>query len=106
MGKEGRYGHRCIQIPGTTKIMVSAEIIDFESKSVTNTGKMNFKRCLPGIGILTLDGEDKVAILGGSDENNALDSVEVYDQKTQNWKIMSDMKLTQAKYSFGFLTVK
>ena len=54
-----------------------------------------------------MDGEDKVAILGGSDENGKkLDSVEVYDQETQNWKIMSDMKLTQAKYSFGFLTVK
>ena len=69
--KEGRGAQKCIQIPGTTKIIVSggrdpssgkqldsAEIIDFESKSVKNTGKMNFKRVYHGIGILTLDGED------------------------------------------------
>ena len=117
--KEGRYGHTCIQIPGTTKIMVSgggdssrnlldsAEIIDFESKSVTNTGKMNFKRAYHGIGILTLDGEDQVAIFGGYDENyDEHDSVEVYDQETQKWTTLTDIKLTQAKAGFGFLTFK
>jgi len=114
--KEGRIGHRCIQIPGTTKIMVtggkdssvldSAEIIDFDSKSVTNTEKLNFERYFHGIGILTLDGEDQVAIFGGIKRNDdALDNFEVYDQETQKWK-MTDMKLTQAKDSFGFLTVK
>merc|ERR1712174_80644 len=117
--KVGRNGHTCIQIPGTTKIMVSggvdssrnllnsAEIIDFELKSVTNTGKMNFKRAVHGIGILTLDGEHQVAIFGGYDENgDELDSVEVYDQETQKWTIRTDMKLSQARANFGFLTIK
>ena len=118
--KEGRGAQKCIQIPGTTKIIVSggrdpssgkqldsAEIIDFESKSVKNTGKMNFKRVYHGIGILTLDGQDQVAIFGGSDDNyDLLDSVEVYDQKTQKWKIRADMKLSQARTHFGFLTIK
>ena len=115
---KGRRRHRCIQITGTTKIMVSGgtdcsinkldsvEIIDFEKKSVTNTGKMNSKRGDHGIGILTLNGEDKVAIFGGFDENNALDSVEIYDQETQMWTKMTDIKLTQAKGFFGFLTIK
>ena len=116
--KEGRKAHRCIQIPGTTKIIVSggrdsssneldsAEIIDFELKSFTNTGKMNFKREFHGIGILTLDGKDQIAIFGGWDETgDEFDSVEVYDQETQKWT-MTDIKLTQAKGSFGFLTIK
>ena len=116
---KGRRRHRCIHIPGSTKIVVSGgtngsynrldsvEIIDFETKSVTNTGKMNFKRRLHGIGILTLDGEDQVmAVFGGQDENyDKLDSVEVYDQETQKWK-MTDIKLSHARTSFGFLTVK
>ena len=112
--KGGRYEHTCIKIPGTNQIMVSggydssnksAEIIDFVSKSVKNTEKMNFKRANHGIGILTLDGEDQIAIFGGSDENNdRFDSVEVYDQETQKWD-MIDIKLTQARRSFGFLTI-
>ena len=117
--KEGRRRQVCIKIPGTTKIIVSGgidssrnrldsvEIIDFESKIVTNTGKMNFKRAFHGISILTLDGEDQIAIFGGRDENHKiLDSVEVYDQETQIWTKRPDMKLTQAKEDFGFLTIK
>jgi len=116
--KEGRFRHACIQIPGTTKIMVSggvdssfsvfdsAEIIDFDTKSVTNTGKMNFKRAYHGIGILTLDGEDQVVIFGGYDGNSYLDSVEVYDQETKKWTTLTDKKLSQARSDFGFLTIK
>ena len=111
---EGRYAQRCIQIPGTNQIIVSggvdsssnvldsAEIIDFASKSVNNTGKMNYKRAYHGIGILTLDGEYQVSILGGYVGNNSLDSVEVYDQETQNW---TGIKPSQARYNFGFLTI-
>ena len=66
--KEGRYDQTCVQIPRTTKIMVSGgrdsfgnvldstEVIDFVSMSVKSTGNMNFKRSRHGIGILTLNG--------------------------------------------------
>ena len=67
---------------------------------------MNYKRTGHGIGILTLDGEDQVAIFGGRHENYVEhDSVEVYDQETQKWK-MTDIKLSKARCNFGFLTVK
>ena len=75
--------------------------------SVTSTEKMNSKRFRHGIGILTLDGEDKVAIFGGSDGNvGRLDSVEVYDQETLKWTNRTDITLEQARSDFGFLTVK
>ena len=62
---------------------------------------MNGKRSGHGIGILTLNGEDKIAIFGGRHETRRLDSVEVYDQKTQKWTKI-DIKLTQAKETLDF----
>ena len=67
---------------------------------------MNYKRAYHGIGILTLDGEDQVVIFGAHDGNSFLDSVEVYDQETKKWTTLTDIKLTQAKAGFGFLTFK
>ena len=106
----------CALIPGTTKMIItggfnvnaehltSTEIIDFEDSIVTNAAPMNFKRAGHGIGVLTLNNEDKVAIFGGFDEKNRLDSVEVYNQKKQKWEL-TDIKLKEPKSSFGFVTI-
>ena len=57
------------------------------------------------MGVVTVYGEDKVAVFGGYDGINALDSVELYNTKTEKWE-MTDFKLSEAKYGFGFLTTK
>ena len=38
-------------------------------------------------------------------EENELDSVELYNTQTEKWE-MADFKLSEAKYGFGFLTIK
>ena len=58
-----------------------------------------------GIGIITFEGEDKLAVLGGFDGRIMLDSIEVYDAKTQKW-MTTDLKLSEPKVDFDFLAVK
>ena len=71
---------------------------------------MNFKRYDHGMGVITINGEDRLAVFGGSDEGESLgykllDSVELYNAKTGNWE-KSDIKLNEPKSNFGFGTVK
>ena len=113
----GRYGHRCTFIPNTNKIMVtggynrydefdpgyyldSSEILDTEEGSVTMASPMNSKRFAHGMGVVTVNGEDRVTVFGGSDGRNNLDSVELYNTQTEKWKT-SGFKLSGAKSS-GF----
>ena len=113
----GRYRHRCAFIPTTNKVMItggynhekghlnSTEILDTEDGSVTMASKMNSKRGGHGMGVVTVNGEDRVAVFGGSDRGNELDSVELYNTQTGKWE-MADLKQSDAKFSFSFLTVK
>ena len=116
----GRSGHRCAYVPGTKKIIItggydyhddmvltnSTEILDTENGTVTVSNPMKVRRADHGIGILTVNDEDRVAVFGGRNFQNAsLDSVETFNTKTQKWE-MSDIKLDQGRYGFGFLSVK
>ena len=83
----------------------STEILDYEDGSVTMGGPMNSKRNGHGMGVVTINGEDRLAVFGGHDGRNELDSVEVYNTQTEKWE-MADFKLRKAKSSFSFLTVK
>ena len=69
------------------------------------TSPMNSKRCSHGMGIITVNGEDRVAVFGGYDGGKKLDSVEIYNIKTEKWE-MADIKLSEAKWGFSFLTIK
>ena len=109
---EPRYEHRCAYIPNTNKILVtggnyqdSTEIIDTEDGSVTMASPMNLKRSDHGIGVITINGEDKLAVFGGYSRGRFLNSIELYDAETGQWEI-SDLKLNQARHGFGFLNVK
>ena len=112
--KMSRNDHRCATIPHTNKVMItggynfdilnSTEIIDTETGEVTLASPMNTKRAWHGIGILTIKGEDRVAVFGGVD-GIRLDSVESYNTKTGKWEI-SNVKLKKPKSNFSFLTVK
>ena len=113
-----RYHQKCAFIPHTNKIMLtggiwrgsaldSAEIIDTDDESVTMASPMKRKRYEHGMGVITINGEDRIAVVGGFDErtNTRLDSVELYNTQKMVWE-MADFKLKQGKQSFGFMTVK
>ena len=111
----GREGHRCDFIPNTNKIMItggysldSVEILDCEDGSVTMGSPMNYKRIFHGMGIVTVNGKDKVAVFGGLKSlgrGNELDIVEFYNTQTEKWE-MTELKLWEPKFGFGFLTIK
>ena len=57
------------------------------------------------MGVVTINGEDRLAVFGGRDELNDLDSVELYNAKTKEWET-TNIKLSEPKCYFGFATVK
>ena len=109
----GRQGHRCAFIPNTNKIMItggygvldSTEVLDIESGSVTMGSPMNSRRSGHGIGVVTFNGEDRIAVFGGYDGGKELDSVELYNSHTEKWE-MTQLKLSEPKFGFSSLTVK
>ena len=112
-----RYGHRCAFIPNTNKILItggrvhagcfdSTEILDPKDGSVTMASPMNTKRAFHGMGVITINGEERLAVFGGNSCSGTwLDSVELYNSQTQKWETTT-IKLNQPNSSFGFLTVK
>ena len=114
--KASRNDHRSAFIPNTNKVITtggynndgiesSTEILDTETGEVTLASPMNTKRAWHGMGILMINGEDRVAVFGGVDGKSRLDSVETYNTKTGKWEI-SNIKLKKPKSNFSFLTVK
>ena len=119
--KVGRYKHSCAFIPNTKKVMItggmisagvnnvqcfdSTEILDTEDESVTMASPMNSMRSSHCISVLTIKGKERLAVLGGYNGLNELDSIETYNIQTEKWEI-SNLKLSEPKYDFGFLTVK
>ena len=111
---EGRWGHKCAFIPNTNKIMItggygygvldSTEVLDTEDGNVTMASPMKFKRDNHGMGVVTINGENKLAVFGGHDGRNELDSVELYNTHTEKWE-MADFKLREAESGLSFLTV-
>ena len=113
----GRSHHQCAFIPNTNKIMVtggfdydsvkleSTEILNIEDGSVTMASPMNTKRINHGIGVITFNGEDRLAVIGGYDGRNELDSVEVYNTKTDKWENTS-IKLNEPCFGLSVFTAK
>ena len=113
-----RWTHRCAYIPNTKKIMItggrnnrkeicdSTEIWDTDDGSVTMASPMNIKRAGHGMGTVTINGEDRLAVFGGnSGVLDWLDSVELYNAKTKKWETTT-LKLKESKASFALLEVK
>ena len=57
------------------------------------------------MGVVTINGEESLAVFGGYDGNNYLDSVELYNTQSEEWET-TDLKLKEAKSLFAFLSVK
>ena len=123
--KIGRFGHNCAFIPNTNKIMItggcstysdvnnivhvecldSTEILDTEDGTITKGSSMNFKRYGNGMDVVTINGEDRLAVFGGSTGERDLDCVEFYNIHSKKWEI-SSIKMKEPKKCFGFLSMK
>ena len=116
-----RIGQKCCFIPNTNKIMItggyyangsdlvridSTEIYNTEDGSTTLASPMNFARCHHGMGVITINGEDRLAVFGGFDGRRSLDSVELYNTESKKWEI-SKIRLNGGGGSdFGILQIK
>ena len=114
--KQGREELQCAFIPGTRNIMVtggkyygnrydSTEIINVEIGKVIEGPPMNSKRASHGIGVLNIDSQERIVVIGGENGLVRLESVEVYNSQTQKWEL-TNIELSEAKTQFGFLTIK
>ena len=113
----GRSAPRCAFIPTTNKIMVtggknsgiyldSTEILDCEDGSVTLASPMMFKRVGHGMGVITINGEDRLAAFGGRGWfSDCGRSVEVYSPQLECWST-KNIKMKETKADFGFLCLK
>ena len=111
-----RSSHSCAFIPNTNKVMITGganpgyldytEILDTEDGSVTMASPMNSKRHVDGMGVVTINGEERLAVFRGFYGISIhLDSVELYNSQTGKWEF-TDIKLKEGKSNFGFLSVK
>ena len=107
---------RCAYIPGTNKVIItggcheifgmelsklsSTEILDLDNGSIVTGSSMTCSRSIHGIGILTINDMQRLAVFGGYN----LDTIELYDIKTQKWEL-SEMKLKYGISHFGFVNV-
>ena len=66
---------------------------------------MNFRRVGHGMGVITINGEHRLAVFGGYDGRIELDSVELYNAKTEKWEI-SSIKLNTPRFCLSSITVK
>ena len=112
-----RSSFACAFIPGTSKIIVTGgifghhrncitEIIDTEDGSVTIGGSLNIGRSVHAMGIITIEGKERLAVLGGVNGHRVFeDTIEIYDVEKDQWE-MANIKLDKPKLSFGCVTVK
>ena len=110
----GRWGHKCAFIPNTNKVMItggysrdSTEILDVDNGSIVMASPMKIKRMHHGMGVVTIKGKDRLAVLGGNCDCGSTkhDSVELYNTCTEKWET-TDIKFKDPKDGFGFLTIK
>ena len=109
----GRFEARCAFIPGTNKIMItggsdgrclkSTEILDLDKGSIVMASPMNFSRSFHGIGIITVNDVQRLAVFGGSEDVLGFhDTIELYNMQTQKWEL-SEARLKNRRSCFGFI---
>ena len=73
------------------------------SGTITMASPMNFKRNCHGMGVVTIDKEERLVVFGGRNSDGTLDSIEIYNAKTERWET-TGIKLKKEKSDFGFLS--
>ena len=66
---------------------------------------MNSKRSDHGMGVVTINGNNRLVAFGGNDGRTRLTSVESYNSQTEIWET-TNIKLKVSREDFGFLSVK
>ena len=86
----------------------STEIIDTVDGSITMGSSMRGRRHDHGIGIVTVNGVDRVSVFGGyggiGSNKDYLKTVEIYSPESEKWED-SKFELKEAKAYFGFVSV-
>ena len=108
----GRYRHSCTVLEQNIIVaggrsseseFLKTEIVSIIDGKVTmTTGHLNAARYL--FGLVTLRGS-LVLAFGGFDDHNILDSVEQWNQETQQWKLAESTTLNEKKSAFGYVAV-
>ena len=118
--QEGRYGHSCALIGGNIVIAggkkskyesnTSTEIMSL--KDLNNSrlaGQLNQQRTFHKLIVTPINNEPTLLAIGGVTrfEKNSVsrDSIEIWDPITETWTLSNALKLSEAKYSFGALSV-
>ena len=108
-----RLNHACARLPGTNLIVIAggydadyniqdtSEILNLDDNRITLGNPMTTKRAGHGMAVITIDKEDRLAVFGGANGNDWLDSVETLNPTTRKWEV-SNMKLKGAKYGSGY----
>ena len=72
---------------------------------------MNLKRGGHAIGLLTIQGEERIAVIGGYEifsgnpfNVDSIDSIETFNSKSGKWEL-SELKLSQRRFLFGRVSV-
>ena len=115
---ERRFGNNCAIIPGgRNKIMItgryfpgseglkSTEIFDAENESITMGSPLNSKRIGYGVGVITINNEDRLVAFGGLGYEN-YGSVEVYNDSTKEWETKSMNLNYSSRYNIAYLSVR
>ena len=101
--------NQCMYIPGTNKIMMigieqcrkcrptlgvdysNTLILDLNDWSMTIASPMKFKRDVPGIGIITIDDQDRLAAIGGitrrDNQTYCFMNIELFNASTGKWEM-------------------
>ena len=119
---QNRWAHQCAFIPGTNKLMInggadqhhnryekrlqsSTEIITiFKDGRLEHTmsAPMNVARLGHGIGVITIDDEDKLAVFSGDGIPDI--QMEVFNTQMQTWEVTDKQDCIRS--GFGYLSVK
>lgn len=120
----GRFGHSCavlgnnIVVAGGRKhsfhieYFSSTEIISLDNlHNPRLAGQLNIKRGFHKLIVTTINNEQTLLAIGGISnkgteaEAENSDSIEIWDPLTETWTLSETLKLSEAKHSFGALSV-
>ena len=112
-----REGHICARLPDTNVIVITGgwyngnthdttELLIVDDITILMPGNpMNTKRYTHGLAVITINGEDRLTVFGGNDDNDqSIDSVETLNPITREWEV-SDLRLKATKFDFGYISL-
>ena len=117
--QQGRYGHSCVKFkdtiivsggkePKNVGVFASTELIDVETLTSRPGPDMNRARSFHGLVEANYNEKLTVLAIGGmgfEHDWKRWNSIEVWNHDNQSWSLSSDVELSEARTSFGFVKV-